>query len=130
MNNLQHSEISIVQYYKSQSEILDLVKSVKQISMKKAQFLISDIVVSNDKITKYPKLIYHSLLEGYFFSLFNLSLKLILDKKYSNVERKQPILIVNLERLINDLFVLARKVTIIDQILTVNPDRKHLLIQF
>ena len=55
-----------MQYYKSQSEILDLVKSVKQISMKNAQFLISDIVVSNDKIKKYPKLIYNSVVRRLF----------------------------------------------------------------
>ena len=53
-----------------------------------------------------------------------------MDKKYSNIERNQPILIVNLDKLIGDLSVLVKNVTILDQILTVNPDRKHLLIQF
>ena len=109
---------------------MDLVKSVKQISMENGKFLISDIVVSSNKMKSYPKLIYNSLFEGYFISLIKMSLKFALDKKYSNIERNQPILIVNLDKLIGDLSVLVKNVTILDQILTVNPDRKHLLIQF
>ena len=42
-------------------------------------------------------------------------------KKYS---------IVNLDKFIRDLSILVNKVTIINENLTINPDRKHLLIQF
>ena len=49
---------SVVEYYRSQVEIIDLVKSVKKIAMKDARFLISDIVVTNDKIKKLTDLHY------------------------------------------------------------------------
>ena len=42
----------------------------------------------------------------------------------------QPLLIVNLDKFIRDLSILVNKVTIINENLTINPDRKHLLIQF
>ena len=121
---------SVVQYYRSQVEIIDLVKSVKKIATKDAQFLISNIVVTSDKIKKYPKLIYNSLSNGYFFALMKMSLKLIVDKKYSNFLKKQPTLIVNIDKLIEDLSVFVKDVTIVNEILTVNPARKHLLVQF
>ena len=121
---------SVVQYYKSQEEIIDLVKSVKKIAMKDARFLISDIVVTNDKIKKYGKLIYNSLFCGYFVPLIKISLKLLVDKKYSNFQKNQPSLIVNIDKLIEDLSVFVKDVTIVNEILTVNPARKHLLVQF
>jgi len=111
-------------------EIIDLVKSVKKIATKDAQFLISNIVVTSDKIKKYPKLIYNSLSNGYFFALMKMSLKLIVDKKYSNFLKKQPTLIVNIDKLIEDLSVFVKNITIVNEVLTVNPDRKHLLVQF
>jgi len=121
---------SIVEYYRSQVEIIDLVKSVKKIAMKDARFLISNIVVTSDKIKKYPKLIYNSISNGYFVSLMKMGLKLIVDKKYSNIQKNQPILIVNIDKLIEDLSVIVKNITIVNEILTVNPDRKHLLVQF
>ena len=121
---------SVVEYYRSQVEIIDLVKSVKKIAMKDARFLISDIVVTSDKIKKYPKLIYNSISNGYFVPLMKICLKLIVDKKYSNFQKNQPCLIVNIDKLIEDLSVFVKKITIVKETLTVNPDRKHLLIQF
>ena len=111
-------------------EIIDLVKSVKKIAMKDALFLISDIVVTNDKIKKYGKLIYNSISNGYFVPLMKISLRLIVDMKYSNFQKKQPCLIVNINKLIEDLSVFAKNITIVNENLTVNPDRKHLLVQF
>ena len=121
---------SVVQYYKSQVEIIDLVKSVKKIAMKDAQFLISDIEITKDKIKKYPKLIYNSISNGYFVPLMKMSLRLIFDKKYSNFQKNQPSLIVNIDKLIEDLSVFVKNITIVNENLTINPDRKHLLIQF
>ena len=121
---------SIVEYYRSQVEIIDLVKSVKKIAMKDARFLISNIVVTSDKIKNYPKLIYYSISNGYFVSLMKMGLKLIVDKKYSNIQKNQPILIVNIDKLIEDLSIIVKNITIVNEILTVNPDRKHLLVQF
>jgi|TARA_B100001964_G_scaffold206964_1_gene238477 ubiquinone/menaquinone biosynthesis C-methylase UbiE len=121
---------SVVEYYRSQVEIINLVKSVKKIAMKDARFLISDIVVTRDKIKKYPKLIYNSISNGYFIPLMKMSLRFIFDKKYSNFQKNQPSLIVNIDKLIEDLSVFVKNITIVNENLTINPNRKHLLVQF
>ena len=59
-----------------------------------------------------------------------MGLQLIVDKKYSNIQKNQPILIVNIDKLIEDLSIIVKNITIVNEILTVNPDRKHLLVQF
>ena len=122
---------SVVQYYESQEKIVDLVKSVKKIALKNAYFLISDIQVINDKKRSYFKLIYDSIIEGHFISLIKLGLIILLDKEYRNMMKYQPILHVNLDKLINDLSFFVNKVTVINEKFQIlDLDRKSLLIQF
>jgi len=119
---------SVVQYYNSQKEILDLVKSVQKISNENALFLISDIEISAKK-NSHLKLIYNSIINGYFFSLIKMSLKLAFNKEYSETIKKQAILTVNLDELVKDLSIFVKKVSIINENITINVNRKHLLIQ-
>ena len=63
---------SVVQYYKSQKEVINLVKSVKKIAVKNAYFLIADIHVIGDEKKSYSKLIYNSVTNGYFISLMKM----------------------------------------------------------
>ncbi len=121
---------SVVQYYKSQEEIIKLVKSVKKIAIKNAYFLIADMHVVTDKKKSYFKLIYNSMINGYFISLMKMGLKIFMNKEFRDMIKYQPPLIVNLDKFIKDLSILVNKVTVINENLTINPDRKHLLIQF
>ena len=121
---------SVVQYYKSQEEIIKLVKSVKKIAIKNAYFLIADMHVVTDKKKSYFKLIYNSMINGYFISLMKMGLKIFMNKEFRDMIKYQPLLIVNLDKFIKDLSILVNKVTVINENLTINPDRKHLLIQF
>ena len=57
-------------------------------------------------------------------------LKIFMNKEFKDMIKYQPPLIVNLDKFIRDLSILVNKVTIINENLTINPDRKHLLIQF
>ena len=120
---------SVVQYYKSQEEIINLVKSVKKIAVKNAYFLIADIHVV-DKKKSYSKLIYNSIINGYFISLMKMGLKIFMNKEFRDMIKYQSLLIVDLDKFIKDLSILVNKVTVINENLTVNPNRKHLLIQF
>ncbi len=122
---------SVVQYYETQEKIVDLVRSVKKIALKNAYFLISDIQVISDKKRSYFKLIYDSIIEGHFISLIKLGLTILMDKEYRNMMKYQPILHVNLDKLINDLSIFVNKVTVINEKFQVlDLDRKSLLIQF
>jgi hypothetical protein len=60
-----------------------------------------------------------------------LGLTILMDKEYRNMMKYQPVLYVNLDKLVNDLSIIVNKVTIINekfQVLDLN--RKSLLIQF
>jgi len=120
---------SVVQYYKSQKEVINLVKSVKKIAVKNAYFLIADIHVFSDKKKSYSKLIYNSIINGYFISLMKMGLKISMNKEFRDMLKHQPPLIINIDKFIKDLSILVHKVTVINENLTINPDRKHLLIQ-
>ena len=122
---------SVVQYYESEEKIVDLVKSVKKIALKNAYFLISDIHVISDKKRPYFKLIYDSIIEGHFISLMKIGLKILMDKEYRNMMKYQPILYVNLDKLVKDLSIFVNKVTVINEKFQVlDLGRKSLLIQF
>ncbi len=122
---------SVVQYYESQEKIVDLVRSVKKIALKNAYFLISDIHVISDKKRPYFKLIYDSIIEGHFISLMKIGLKILMDKEYRNMMKYQPILYVNLDKLVKDLSIFVNKVTVINEKFQVlDLGRKSLLIQF
>ena len=122
---------SVVQYYESQEKIVDLVRSVKKVALKNAYFLISDIEVIGNKKKSYFKLIYNSIIKGYFISLMKLGLTILMDKEYRNMMKYQDILYINLDKLINDLSIFVNKVTVINEKFQVlDLDRKSLLIQF
>jgi len=122
---------SVVQYYESQDEIVDLVKSVKKIALKNAHFLISDIEVIGNKKKSYFKLIYNSIIKGYFILLIKMGLTILMDKEYRDMIKHQPILYVNLDKLIKDLSIFVNKVTVINEKFQIlDLDRKSLLIQF
>ena len=105
---------SVVQYYRSQNEIIDLVKSVQKISAENARFLISDIEIFSDKKKSYLNLIYNSIVKRYFFSLIKVGLKLIVNKEYSKTKQRQSILAVNFDKLIRDLSIFVKKISIIN----------------
>ena len=133
LKNIKFSIIianSVVQYYKSQEEIMNLVKSVKKIALKNAYFLIADMHVISDKKKSYFKLIYNSIINGYFVSLVKMGLKILMNREFRDMVKYQPPLVVDLDKFIKDLSILVNKVTVINENLTIKPDSKHLLIQF
>ena len=125
---------SVIQHYRSQQEIVDLVKSLKKISSDDAQFLISDIVISNkqtwyNKTTNYLRLFYNSIINRYFISLIEMALKLIIDREYLKVKKNINVLVVDFDKLINDLSLIVKEVNEIKEHITINVNRKHLLIK-
>tara|TARA_B100000686_G_scaffold346846_1_gene434319 strand:+ start:553 stop:741 length:189 start_codon:yes stop_codon:yes gene_type:complete len=62
--------------------------------------------------------------------LVKIGIKLLFNKEYTNAMKQQPILVVDLEKLIKDIVPLVKKVSTVSENLTVNIDRKHLLIKF
>ena len=120
---------SVVQYYNSQKEIIDLVKSVKKIVNKNCYFLISDIEVLGYK-KNYVKLFLNGLFHGYFLSLIFMTINLFLYKDYKKTEKKQKLLIVDYKKLIKKLKNIVSEIKLIDENLTANIGRKNILLRF
>tara|TARA_B100000795_G_C22674536_1_gene389265 strand:+ start:59 stop:760 length:702 start_codon:yes stop_codon:yes gene_type:complete len=120
---------SVVQYFSNEDEIIELVKSAKRVSSKGTKFLISDIMEIKDKKNIF-KFIFYSLVRGYFFSLIKQYFTLILNPKYRVLEAKYKLLHVDVDRLAKKIKKISKKVKVIDLPLTINVNRKHILIEF
>ena len=120
---------SVIQYYKSQNEVIELVKSIKKISLKDAQFLIADIEILGSKKSSILKLIFNSIKNRFFLSLIKTGIKLITNKEYYKTVKRQPLLIIDIQKLIDDLSHIVKEVRVVDDEITVSVNRKHLLIK-
>ena len=120
---------SVIQYFSSTNEIVNLVKSVKEVSNPRAKFLISDIMDINSK-RNFANYMYLSIKRGYFFSLVKQFAVLLINSRYRSLETEYKLLEVYLKKLILLLRPYVKKMKIIDYPITINTERKHLLIEF
>ena len=120
---------SVVQYFSNKNEIIELVKAVKKTSIKGSKFLISDIMDIKEKKNLF-RFIFYSFLRGYFFSLIKHYFILILNPEYRKLEIKYKLLRVDTHKIIKEIKPLCKKVKIIYTPLTINVNRKHILIEF
>ena len=81
------------------------------------------------KKKSYLKLIYNSIINGYFTSLVKMGLKLAVNYEYLKTKKNLKVLFIDPDKLINDLSSFVKEVTEIKEHITVNVNRKHLLIK-
>ena len=121
---------SVIQYFKSEKDVIKLVKTVKKISKKNTQFLISDIETNKSKNNKF-KMIFYSIIDGYFFALIGAFIKNLYSPEYRIKEKKYKLLKINMDKLTKKIKSVAKEVKIIsNKRLTTNYSRKHILIKF
>lgn len=120
---------SVVQYFSSEKEIIELAKSVKKVSIKGTKFLISDIMDLNDKKNLF-RFIFYSIVRGYFFSLIKQYIILLFNPKYRKLENKYKLLKIDTKKIVRKLKLISKNIKIIDYPLTINVNRKHILIEF
>ena len=82
-----------------------------------------------NKITNYLRLFYNSIINRYFISLIEMALKLIIDREYLKISKNINVLVVDFDKLINDLSLIVKEVNEIKENITINVNRKHLLIK-
>ena len=76
------------------------------------------------------KFVLYSFLRGYFLILVKQYFILMINPKYRVLEAKYKLLHVDTHKLANKLNPLAKKISVIDIPLTINVNRKHLLVEF
>ena len=120
---------SVVQYFTNENQIIDLIRSVKKVSTKGTKFLISDIMDKNEN-KNYIKFILYSFVRGYFLSLMYQAIILFLNPKYRKLENDYKLLEIDTKKMKNKINKLCKKSVIIEEPITINVNRKHLLIEF
>ena len=120
---------SVVQYFTNENQIIDLIRSVKKVSTKGTKFLISDIMDKNEN-KNYIKFILYSFVRGYFLSLMYQAIILFLNPKYRNLENDYKLLEIDTKKIKKKINKLCKKSVIIEEPITINVNRKHLLIEF
>ena len=58
-----------------------------------------------------------------------MALKLIVDREYLKIKKNINVLVVDFDKLINDLSLIVKEVNEIKEHITINVNRKHLLIK-
>ena len=120
---------SVVQYFSNENEIIELVKSAKKVSVKGTKFLISDIMDLNEKKNLF-KFIFYSIIRGYFFSLIKQYFILMFNPKYRELENEYKLLKIDTKKTVKKLKFLSKNIKILEYPLTINVNRKHILIEF
>jgi len=120
---------SVIQYFTNEDEIIELVKAVKRVSKKGSKFLISDIMDINEK-KNLIKFIYFSVVRGYLYPLLKQFVILIFKPKYRELENKYKLLKIDINKTVKKIRPLSNSSRIIDDPLTINVNRKHILIKF
>jgi len=131
LKNIKFSIIivnSVLQYYKSQDEVINLIKSIKSIASVNAKLLIADLHVVTNIRKSYLSLILNSIINSYFWPLVKMNFQLMFNKTYSNTEKSQSLLFVDFDKLVKNISSFTKKVNVIHDNITVNVGRKHLLV--
>ncbi len=128
--------LSVVQYYKEWKEIVDLVKEVGNIAASGARFLIADIPCENNRkkgtIAHIGRMLIAALKEKYLADVIrSLYAMYICDSFYRKTMKEYPTIdipIKEIQEIVSGELGYAAE--IIDRQLTVNVNRKHLLIYY
>tara|TARA_B100000963_G_scaffold2932_1_gene2256 strand:+ start:157 stop:855 length:699 start_codon:yes stop_codon:yes gene_type:complete len=120
---------SVVQYFTNETQIIELIRSVKKVSTKGTKFLISDIMDKNEN-KDYLKFILYSFARGYFLSLIYQATILFLNPKQRKLENDYKLLEIDTKKIKNKINKLCKKSVIIEEPITINVNRKHLLMEF
>jgi len=121
--------LSVVQYYRNTGEISRLIKEIKKYALPGARFLIADIVVNGTSVFYYFKLLWSAFKNRFLLE----QIKFMLRARFSSYDK---IRIQNglLGFTVDELEAFAKslnvKATILRTSLTLDPTRRHLLIQF
>jgi len=121
--------LSVIQYYKNISQVENLIEQASRIARPGAKFLIADIQVSTGTFSDVCGILKTGLKEKFLREalLFLLRAR---TSRYHKIRSSQGLLILPLEKLNEMIVKLHLDAQILHTQLTVNENRKHLLITF
>lgn len=121
--------LSVIQYYSSVNEVEKLIKEVRKIALPGSKFLIADILVNNNIFLDIAGILKTAIREGNVLEkIRNLYHKR--TSEYYKFYTKNKLLAVSVRDLHGIISHLGLNAVILKHRLTVNENRRHLLIQF
>ncbi len=120
---------SVIQYYRNIGEVEKIIREVRRIARPRARFLIADIPTRRGSLSDTLGLLKTGFRENYLLE----SMRVLYRKTMSDYRKRRSATgllffsISDLDRLIDRLDLSAR---ILSTPLTVNANRRHLLVQF
>ncbi len=121
--------LSVVQYYKEPGEIQKLIEAVSAFAKPGARLLIADIPMRRAWHAPYIEAFLSAIRQGYGWEQFKFTLRARLSSYY-HLYRKTGLLSLTEHELITLLNELEFSAEIIEDALTLDPSRRHLLVYF
>jgi len=133
LNNQRFSIIicqSVIQYYKNTSEVENLIKEVKTIALAGAKFLVSDIPIANNLMAHIYGLLKGAFRKKRLLDISRMLFHIVTTAKHRKVYLSSGLLTFSDEKLKGLIYKLNLDAEVLSRRLTVNENRRHLLIRF
>ena len=121
--------MSVLQYYKEKKEIVQLIESIKQHAAPGAVLLLCDLIVESSFIKEIMQVLAEGIREGKLFSTLTLLFKLRFSNYYK-VKKESGFLILKQQEWLQILNDLKLNGKFIEEPLTLQKNRKNILVQF
>ncbi len=121
--------MSVLQYYKNKDEVKQLIKAARNLAAPGGRLLIADIMAPTPFVKEVVQVLGDALKKGKFFSVLSLFVRLRFSKYYK-VSREAGFLVLTSEdwkQIIGELGIDAR---FTEEPLTLQKNRKNLLVKF
>jgi ubiquinone/menaquinone biosynthesis C-methylase UbiE len=121
---------SVIQYYREISEVEKLIKEAQRIASPGARFLIADIPIANSMATRVYGLLKGAFRKKRLLEISKMLFHMIVTAKHRTAYLSSGLLIFSDEKLRGLIGKLNLDAEVLSSRLTVNENRRHLLIRF
>ncbi len=121
--------MSVLQYYKNKEEIIALLKNIKDVSAPGAVLLLCDLMVKSSFVKEILQLLKDAWKEKKLFSMLSLFVRLRFSKYYK-IKQKAGFLVLSDDEWREIFRMLNLQATFISEPVTLQKNRKNVLIQF
>ena len=121
--------MSVVQYYRNAAEVEDLLAAIKKVAAPGAKALICDLIVEESVLKDVVSIIGRSLRQGQLLSMLKLLFRLRFSAYYE-IRKKNGFLVIPSETWLSMCQRLNLNARFVSEPLTMQQERRNLLIQF
>jgi len=121
--------MSVLQYYENKMEIIQLLENLKQHTAPGATLFLCDLMVESSFLKEIAQVLSDGIKEGKFFSILGLFFKLRFSNYYK-VKKKTGFLILKQHEWLEIMNHLQLNGKFTDEPLTLQKNRKNIIVQF